>query len=138
MAVNVTRATQLAQELLAVLQDVTSPTPSLPAAPGRGGGQSVNPLPPNVEPAPAVPAGYECGVVRKIFENTYKSGPNVGKMWPKLLVSVFGYDDLREVKVFNENLQAKILDIRVGQRVHFQVRPDKDGKLNIAADIYKA
>lgn len=138
MAVNISKATQLAQELLAVLQDVTSPAPSLPAAPGRGGGQSVNPLPPNVEPAPAVPAGYECGVVRKIFENTYKSGPNVGKMWPKLLVSVFGYDDLREVKVFNENLQAKILDIRVGQRVHFQVRPDKEGKLNIAADIYKA
>lgn len=134
MAVNISKAQQLAQELLAVLQDVTSPAPSSPAAPGRGGGKSVNPLPPNVDAAPAVPAGYECGIVRYCDFKTSKAG----KQYLSLGIEHDRDAPLRFIQVWDEKLQERV-HVSKGKRVCFQLKPAQPGKDAVfVADIYTA
>lgn len=134
MAVNVTKAVQLAQELLAVLQDVTSPAPSSPAAPGRGGGKAVNPLPAGVEPAPAVPAGYECGIVRYCEFKTSKGG----KQYLSLGIALDPDKPLKFIQVWDEALQEKVHASK-NWRVHYQLKPGRDGRDAVfVADIYQA
>lgn len=134
MAVNITKATQLAQELLAVLQDVTSPAAPSPGAPARGGGQAVNRVPAGVEPAPAVPAGYECGIVRYCKFQTSKGG----KQYLSLGIALDPNEPLKFIQVWDQTLQERV-HASENWRVHYQLKPSRDGRDPVfVADIYKA